>query len=82
MIMLRHCSCTFSNHCESSKISSLQANVASMNEFLFMTFCRLAPMVTEKQSPHRNAKADSLDLSDSEDDLPTHYKVCTFTIYL
>jgi hypothetical protein len=24
-------------------------------------------MVTEKQSPHRNAKADSLDLSDSED---------------
>jgi hypothetical protein len=24
-----------------------------------MTFCRLAPMVTEKQSPHRNAKADS-----------------------
>ncbi|XP_052098681.1 uncharacterized protein LOC127733353 [Mytilus californianus] len=35
---------------------------------------KLAPGLIEKHSPHRKDKADSLDLSDSEDDLPDHYK--------
>ncbi|CAC5410796.1 HAUS8 [Mytilus coruscus] len=35
---------------------------------------KLAPGLIEKHSPHRKDKADSLDLSDSDDDLPDHYK--------
>ncbi|XP_063432342.1 uncharacterized protein LOC134714752 isoform X2 [Mytilus trossulus] len=35
---------------------------------------KLAPGLIEKHSPHRKEKADSLDLSDSDEDLPDHYK--------
>ncbi|VDI73457.1 Hypothetical predicted protein [Mytilus galloprovincialis] len=35
---------------------------------------RLASGLIEKHSPHRKEKADSLDLSDSDEDLPDHYK--------